>query len=45
MKYDVSVRVWGCVTATVEAENDDIAKRMAAEAVGEMDFGVLRDIE
>lgn len=45
MKYDVSVRVWGYVTATVEADNGDIAKHMAAEAVGEMDFGALRDIE
>lgn len=45
MKYDVSVRVWGYVTATVEAESDEEAKRLAAEAVSEMDFGTLRDIE
>ena len=45
MKYIVTVRVDGYVSVPVDAENEDAAKHIAAEEVGEMDFGILRDIE
>lgn len=45
MKYIVTVRVDGYISVPVDAENEDAAKHIAAEEVGEMDFGELRDIE
>jgi hypothetical protein len=45
MKYIVTVRVDGYVSVPIDAENEDAAKHLAAEEVGEMDFGALKDIE
>jgi hypothetical protein len=45
MKYVVCVRVDGYVSVPVEAEDEAAAKSVAANEVGEMDFGALRDIE
>lgn len=45
MKYNVYVSVCGRVCVSVDAANEAAAKKQAAEDVGEMDFGVLENID
>lgn len=45
MKYDVYVSVHGRVCVHIDAPNEAVAKKQAAEEVGEMDFGTLENID
>lgn len=45
MKYTVAVSVRGSVYLTVEAENENEARRIADEEVSDMDFNALENID
>lgn len=45
MKYEVTVRVNGRVTYTVDAESPEEAVTKANELTSEEDFGALEDID
>lgn len=44
-KYVVTARVNGRVRIEVEADNEDEAQNLANDAISEMDFGELEDID
>lgn len=45
MKYDDYVSCHGRVCVYIDAPDEATAKKQAAEEVGEMDFGVLENID